>query len=36
MHQYSKFEVDPYINHYVWIETREGNRLQAYVQSVDD
>lgn len=36
MHQYSKFELDPYINRYVWIETREGNRLQAYVQSVDN
>jgi small nuclear ribonucleoprotein (snRNP)-like protein len=36
MHQYSKFELDPYINRYVWIETRKGNRLQAYVQSVDD
>ena len=36
MHHYSKFELDPYVNRYVWIETREGNRLQAYVQSVDN
>ncbi len=36
MHQYSKFELDPYVNRYVWIETREGKRLQAYVQSVDN
>jgi len=36
MHQYAKFELDPYVNRYVWIEMREGNRLQAYVQSVDD
>lgn len=32
MHQYAKFELDPYVNRYVWIETK----LQAYVQSVDD
>jgi hypothetical protein len=36
MHQYSKFELDPYVNRYVWIETNESNRLQAYVKSVDD
>ena len=32
MHQYAKFELDPYVNRYVWIETK----LQAYVQSVDN
>ncbi|SFS71951.1 hypothetical protein [Halolactibacillus miurensis] len=36
MHQYSKFDLEPYVNRYVWVETTEGNRLQAYVQAVDD
>lgn len=36
MHYYSKNELHPYINRYVWVETNEGERLQGYIASVDD
>lgn len=36
MHYYSKNELPPYINRYVWVETNEGERLQGYIASVDD
>lgn len=36
MHHYSEFELKPYVNRYVWIETSEGRRMQGFIQSVDN